>query len=75
MTRTEINAEIARIESSAPSRIASFAARRGERIAELRAMLANAAPEAEQEDAGLARIMDVQRRQANAVRAQERRGY
>lgn len=42
MTRTMITAEIARIESSAPSRFASISASRAARLVELNAMLATA---------------------------------
>jgi len=78
MNRTIITAEIAdlqrRLERDATS---AFAAGRRERLAALQAQLA--ALPAEQadttEDAGLARMMQLQRKAERAQRATERRGY
>lgn len=75
MNRTDITAEIARLEAATPSRFASFNEDRAARLAELRLMLLNAPPVAIGPDEGLARWDAIQRRKANAQRAQERRGY
>lgn len=76
MNRTDIEAEIARIDAATPSRFASFNEDRAVRRAELVAKLAALPPEpAAFGDEGLKRWDAAQRRAANAERAQDRRGY
>ena len=77
MNRTEIEAEIARIESATPSKIEAFNASRLVRLVELRLMLTNAPATmiTVGADDVLTRWDATQRRAANEVRNQERRGY
>lgn len=77
MNRTDIEAEIARLEAATPSKIESFNQSRLVRLVELRLMLLNAPATmiTVGPDDGLARWDAIQRREANAQRAQERRGY
>ena len=77
MNRTDIEAEITRLEAATPSKIESFNATRLVRLVELRLMLLSAPTTTITvgRDDGLTRWDATQRRASNAVRAQERRGY
>ena len=77
MTRSEIVSEIARLLAAAPSRFASFAQRRADRVTELESMLATL-PEEEAstvDSPELVAWFANQRKAENRQRGMERRGY